>query len=188
MAEPRIDHDELDWKLERLRRLAEEMYEGTCSLDDSTFRRLLYTNEQGTDYCGRLYARMHSIIDDFWKFRLALLWDSLPQRRPDALRFCREKYELVSQALTEGFTKERTSDPYAALLATGFERLGQASVLLNHPKQVTTSQFAEAVYALAAAYALFFLSQDQDEWTMLTTFYQDLYRTFNPEAKERKRT
>jgi hypothetical protein len=120
-----------------------------------------------------MYGRLYHVIDNFWRFRAALLWDAFPKKRLVALQYCREKYVTVSQKLTEGLTAK----PNDYAFSSGFGQLGKACDLLQG--NLTTEAFAESVYALADIYSVvFFVSVEQDSWYLLKKFYQDLYDVF----------
>jgi len=168
-----IGLDALHAKLEHLRVHAEDLYDAATWLDDSDFRQFLHREEQGTDYTSQLYRQLTETIDSFWKFRLALGWDTLPQQRTYALRFCQKQIVAVSRRLAENAGQTRLSDVLPLL----FRRLGEASVLLQGEKQLTTAAFAEGAFALAHLYD--WGVPDRTEWDSVTTFLQDLYEVFN---------
>lgn len=172
-----IDLDALHAKLEHLRVHAEDLYDAATWLDDSDFRHLLDADEQGADYTSQLYSKLKETIDDFWKFRLALVWDTLPQRRTYALRFCQKQVVAVSRRLAENAGQTKLSDVLPLL----FRRLGEASVLLQREEQLSTKAFAEGAYALAHLYD--WGAPGQTEWENVTTFLQDLYGVFNPNQR-----
>lgn len=171
MTVPTIDSDEFDEKMERLRLLAEELYEAVRSLYQISYRSFLDREGQGSKYGSKKYHRLYAVREDFLRFRLALLWDIFPQRRTEALRFCQDRFTLVSSKLTERLDKKAR----AALPSLGFELLGQASILFDHPDNITTAQFAKGVVALAECYTLFVVSTVQDdEYDMVNAFHQGL--------------
>jgi hypothetical protein len=172
-----IDLDALHAKVEHLRVHAEDLYDATTWFDDSDFRRLLYTSEQGADYTSQLYSKLIETIDDFWKFRLALVWDALPKQRTYALRFCQKHIVAASRSLAENAGQTSLSDVLPLL----FDRLSKASVLLQREEQVTTETFAEGAYALAHLHN--WGAPGRSEWENVTTFLQDLYGVFNPKQK-----
>lgn len=171
------DLDALHAKLEHLRVHAEDLYDAAGWLDDSNFRSFLYRDEQGTAYTSQLYSQMIETIDAFWKFRLALVWDTLPQRRTYALRFCQKHFVAVSHQLAENAGQTKLSDVLPLL----FRRLSEASVLLQREEQLTTMAFAEGAYALAHLHD--WGTPGRNEWDRVTTFLQDLYGVFNPRQK-----
>ena len=172
-----LNLDALHAKLEHLRVHAEDLYDAAGWFDDSDFRSFLYRDEQGTAYTSQLYRQMTETIDAFWKFRLALVWDTLPQRRTYALRFCQKQFVAVSHRLAENAGQTKLSDVLPLL----FCRLSEASVLLQREEQLTTMAFAEGAYALAHLYD--WGAPDRTEWDTITTFLQNLYEVFNPGQK-----
>lgn len=174
-----IDLDELDWKFARLQRGAEALYRGLASLDDSSFRSYLYAEDTGSAYCSHLYDRLLQIHTDYWKFRLALLWDLFPLRHTYALDYCRSKLEEATRAIEklqherpQGIGSWASKDPPPGVLA-----------LLSPVKEVSTEAFAEGVSVLAQHVASY-CSWDNglDEWGTLMAFYQDLDAVMVPKS------
>lgn len=173
--------DELDWKFAHLERGAAALRRGCEQLADSSFRSFLYTDEAVSPYGSRMYGRLLAIHTDYWKFRLALLWDLFPNRRRGALDYCRDQYEGAIRTI-ESLQRERPQD----IDSGASDELAGARVLLTAAKHVSTEAFAEATAVLAAR-AAFYCSwfNGPDEWETLMAFYQTLDAVLVPEQVER---
>ena len=161
-SQENIDLHAFHAKVEHLRVHAEDLYDAVGWLDDSDFRQFLDQDEQGTNYTSQLYRQLTETIDTFWKFRLALVWDTFPQRRTYALRFCQKQVVAVSRRLAENAGQTKLSDVLPLL----FRQLGVASELLQREEQLTTTAFAEGAYALAHLYD--WGATDRTEWDSIT--------------------
>lgn len=183
MSNNSIDLNELDWKFVYLQRGAEALHRGFASLDDSTFNSYLSAGEAGSAYCSSLYYKLLAIHTDYWKFRLALLWDLFPGQRAAALGYCQRKFEEATEAI-EKLQRERPQIIKAGIS----EDLAGARVLLSPVKKVSTEAFAEGMAVLADRFA-FYISwyNGLDEWGTLTAFYQNLDATMVPEQMGRQR-
>jgi hypothetical protein len=183
MSKISIDLNELDWKFVYLQRGAEALHRGFASLDDSTFNSFLSDREAGSTYCSSLYQRLLMIYTDYWKFRLALLWDLFPGQRAAALGYCQRKFEEATEAMAK-LQRERPRDGEAEIS----EELARARVLFFPAKKVSTEAFVEGMTVPADRYA-FYSSwyNGLDEWGTFTAFYQNLELTMVPELLERRR-
>lgn len=178
MSTKPIDPDELHWKFARLQKGAAALERGFASLDDSSFREFLSTNEAGSAYCSRMYHRLRAIYTDYWKFRLALLWDLFPGRHAAALAYCQRQLEEAQRA-AETFQRERPHDlgPWAC------EKVAGARGLLAPAKQVTTEKSAEDAVVVADICSW---GNGLDYEGTLSEFYQHLEATLLPEQVERR--
>jgi len=177
MKEDKVDLLELDWKFRQLQQHAEAIETGLHSLDDSDFREVLSADEGGSAYCSILYEKLQRFYPDFWKLRLAVVWELFPARREGALGFCRAQFAQISKLLVN----ERLQDPQW-VLTSAFQTLGKAGVLLNELASITTADFAEGTAALAETLCWYSPWEDSiGGWEIITDFYQHLYHAFVPQ-------